>query len=92
MAADDLWLSPAQGRDTLGVHFTWRRDHDAVYSLLPAVEHALLPLGARPHWGKAFVTTSLESQYPRWNHFRELRQGMDPERKFAGPFLDRVGL
>ncbi|CAN5262515.1 FAD-binding protein [soil metagenome] len=92
MAADDLWLSPAQGRDTVGVHFTWRRDPDAVYALLPAIEDALLPLGARPHWGKAFVATDVADQYPHWNDFRLLRDRMDPTRKFAGPLLARVGL
>ena len=51
VAADDLWLSGSYGHDVVAVHFTWSRDADRVYAVLPAIEAALLPLGARPHWG-----------------------------------------
>ena len=30
VAADDLWLSPAHGRDTVAFHFTWKPDEAAV--------------------------------------------------------------
>jgi hypothetical protein len=30
IAADDLWMSPQYGRDSVGIHFTWRRDQAAV--------------------------------------------------------------
>ena len=30
IASDDLWLSPAYGRDSLGIHFTWRPETDLV--------------------------------------------------------------
>jgi xylitol oxidase len=50
------WLSPTYGwPGALGLHFTWRHDEPAVLAVLPALEAALLPLGARPHWGKLFV-------------------------------------
>ena len=52
MAADDLWLSGAYDRATLAIHFTWLPHPDAVAALLPAIESALAPFGARPHWGK----------------------------------------
>ena len=60
--------------------------------MLPAIEAALLPLGARPHWGKCFVATAddLEPLYPRWEDFRALRAGADPGGKFGNAFLDRV--
>ncbi|KYH45160.1 D-arabinono-1,4-lactone oxidase [Branchiibius sp. NY16-3462-2] len=92
VAADDQWLSPASGRDVLGVHFTWRRDPDAVYALLPLIEDALLPLGARPHWGKCFVAGSAElaQLYDQLPAFRSLRDRVDPERKFGNAFLARV--
>src|SRR5690606_29149629 len=51
--ADDLWLSSSYGTDAVGLHFTWRRDEEAVRALLPAIE-AALPDTARPHWGKVF--------------------------------------
>lgn len=92
VAADDQWLSSASGRDVLGVHFTWRRDPDAVYALLPQIEDALLPLGARPHWGKCFVAGAAElaQLYDQLPAFRSLRDRVDPERKFDNSFLSRV--
>jgi xylitol oxidase len=92
IAADGLWLSSSYGTDTIGFHFTWVRDVAGVYAVLPLLEEALLPLGARPHWGKCFVATSaeLEPLYPRLKDFRALRERLDPSGKFANAWLDRV--
>ncbi|MEO6998454.1 MAG: D-arabinono-1,4-lactone oxidase [Terracoccus sp.] len=92
VAADDLWLSAAEGRDTVGFHFTWVRDVEGVYALLPAVEAALLPLGARPHWGKCFVTSGadLAASFPLMADFLALRDRVDPERTFGNAFLETV--
>ena len=92
VAADDHWLSSSHGHDVLGVHFTWLRDMERVYAVLPAIEAALLPLGARPHWGKCFVAgvEQLEPLYPRMADFRALRRRVDPDRVFGNAFLDRV--
>lgn len=92
VAADDHWLSSSYGHDVVGVHFTWLRDVERVYAVLPAVEEALLPLGARPHWGKCFVAgvQELEPLYPRMAAFRALRDRVDPDRVFGNAFLDRV--
>ena len=92
VAADRHWLSGAQGRDVVGVHFTWVRDVERVYAVLPHIERALLPLGARPHWGKCFVAQApqIEPLYPRLGDFRALRDRVDPERTFGNRFLDRV--
>jgi xylitol oxidase len=90
VAADTLWLSGAYGEDVLGVHFTWRLDPAGVGAVLPSIEEALLPLGARPHWGKVFHTTDVARRYPRWPDFAELRTHHDPNGKFTNPFLDRL--
>ena len=92
VAAGDLWLDGAYRRPTVGFHVTWLLDEPAVYAVLPAIEAALLPLGARPHWGKCFVATApdLAPLYPQWEDFRRLRDGADPQRKFGNDFLDRV--
>ena len=90
VAADNLWLSPAYGRDVLGVHFTWKLDVPGVTAVLPAIEAALLPLGARPHWGKVFHTTEVASIYPQWTDFAELRSHHDPKGKFTNLLLDRL--
>jgi alditol oxidase len=90
VAADDLWLSPASGRDVLGIHFTWKLDVPGVTALLPDIEAALLPVGARPHWGKLFHTNEISPLYPQWTDFAELRAHHDPKGKFTNPFLDRL--
>jgi alditol oxidase len=89
VAADSLWLSPAGGRDVLGVHFTWKLDVPGVTAVLPDIEAALVPLGARPHWGKLFHTKDVAALYPRWTDFAELRAHHDPKGKFTNGFLDR---
>lgn len=92
VAADDLWLSSSFHRPTVGFHFTWLLDEPGVYAVLPAIEAALLPLGARPHWGKCFVARNddLAPLYPRWDDFRQLRVSADPQGKFGNAFLDKV--
>lgn len=94
MAADDLWLSGAYGRDTVGLHTTWRRDVPGVMSVLPRIEEALAPFAPRPHWGKLFAVSApeLASRYPRWDDMRHLIRQWDPDGVFAGPFLERTGL
>ena len=92
IAGDDLWLSGAHGRDTIGLHLTWDLDPAAVIEALGPVEDALLPLGARPHWGKVFRAgaSELEPLYPHYGDFRGLRDRVDPDRVFGNAWLDRV--
>lgn len=92
IAADELWLSPCHGRATVAAHFTWIGDLDAVRPALRAVEAALEPLDARPHWGKVFLAADaarFDAIYPRLNDFRKLAAAYDPERCFGNDFLDR---
>jgi xylitol oxidase len=90
IAADDLWLSPSQGRDSVGFHFTWIRDDAAVLPVVAAIEEALLPLGARPHWGKVFAADAraLSECYPRTGDFVRLMDTYDPAGKFRNDYLD----
>ncbi len=90
IAADDLWLSAAYGRDSLAIHFTWVPDMAAVVPVLEAVEAALEPFEPRPHWGKVFRVDPavVASRYPRLADFRALRDEMDPQRRFANAFVD----
>ncbi len=92
IARDDLWLSGASGRDTVGLHFTWVRDEVAVRRAVRDIEEALVPLGVRPHWGKVFEmdATALAEAYPRLRDFAALRDRVDPERVFGNAFHDRV--
>jgi xylitol oxidase len=88
--ADDLWLSPAYGRDSVTFHFTWIADAAAIAPVLAAAEERLLPLGGRPHWGK--LTTAappdIIARYERAGDFARLMREYDPAGKFRNAFVD----
>ena len=90
IAADDLWLSPSQGRDTVALHFTWIQDEAAVRPVVAALEEAIAPLDARPHWGKVFAAdaATLRQRYPKVPDFIALAAKYDPAGKFRNPYLD----
>ena len=90
IAADDLWMSPAYGRDSIAIHFTWKPEMEAVSRLLPAIERALAPYAARPHWGKLFTVApaTLRSIYPRLPEFVALATRYDPRGTFRNAFLN----
>ncbi|MBN9304847.1 MAG: FAD-binding protein [Devosia sp. 67-54] len=89
VAADELWLSSAQGQDCLAFHFTWQRDWPSVQQVLPVIEQALAPFAVRPHWGKLFTMhkADIAARWPRLEAFRELARKYDPEGKFRNAFL-----
>lgn len=92
VAADAQWLSPAYGRDTVALHFTWVEDTAAVLPVVRRVEEALEGFDARPHWGKVFTVpaSALRERYPRLGDFRELARSLDPQGKFANAFVRDV--
>ena len=91
-SADDLWLSPAHGRDSLCIGFTWRKKPAEVAALLPRIEEALAPFEPRPHWGKLFAlpAADLAARFDRLAEAGDLIARYDPSRKFWNPFLERV--
>jgi xylitol oxidase len=91
IAADELWMSPSFGRESVAIHFTWKPDWDAVRGLLPRIEDSLAPFEPRPHWGKLFTIPpdQLLSRYPRAPEFAALLRRHDPLGKFRNGFLDR---
>ena len=90
IARDELWLSPASGRDTLALHFTWIEDTPAVLPACRAVEQALEPFAARPHWGKVFATPgpTVRSLYPRLPDANALAREFDPDGVFRNAFIE----
>src|ERR1051326_6117880 len=54
VAADRLWMSTSYREESVAIHFTWKREPEAVMELLTQIEEALTPFEARPHWGKVF--------------------------------------
>lgn len=85
IAADDLWLSPSYGRDSVGLHFTWIDDMRAVAPVIALVEEHLAPFDPRPHWGKLFATPG---RYDRLPDFLRLMQRYDPAGKFRNNFIN----
>ncbi len=90
VAADRAWMSPASGRDSLALHFTWKPEVAAVMAVLPKLEAALRPFVARPHWGKLFAmgAPELEGLYPRFSEFLGLAARYDPDGRFRNAFLE----
>ncbi|MEW2425492.1 FAD-binding protein [Streptomyces nigra] len=92
VAADEQWLSPSYGRDTVALHFTWIEDTAAVLPVVRRLEAALDAFAPRPHWGKVFTTPAgvLRDRYPRLDDFRALARELDPKGTFANAFVRDV--
>ncbi|NWL11669.1 FAD-binding protein [Paenarthrobacter nitroguajacolicus] len=92
VAADEFWVSPFYQQQSVALHFTWKPLQAEVEAVLPELEEALRPFGARPHWGKLFTPSQYDfaSLYPRFEDFRALVQANDPSGKFRNELLDSV--
>ncbi|QIN78747.1 FAD-binding protein [Rubrobacter marinus] len=90
VAADRLWMSTAYGEDAVGIHFTWKPEPGAVEAMLVHIEDALLPLGARPHWGKVFNAdaAAIAPHYERRADFVGLVERLDPRGAFRNSWLE----
>lgn len=88
LAADELPLSPAYGRDTVtlslhqGVELPWREffaDGEAIFR----------NYRGRPHWGKlhGLAARELRALYPKWDDFHALRRELDPRGRFLNAHL-----
>jgi xylitol oxidase len=91
VAADALWMSPMHGRDTVGIHFTWAPEPERVRRAVAAVEDALAPFAARPHWGKVFLAeaAAVAPLYERAGDFAALAERLDPRGAFRNAWLER---
>ncbi|MFE0701038.1 D-arabinono-1,4-lactone oxidase [Streptomyces sp. NPDC058872] len=90
-AADDIWLSTAQGRDTCYIAF--HQYHRMPYRrYFRACQDILGSYGGRPHWGKMhdLDAADLRPRYPHFDGFVALRDALDPTGAFTNPYLDRV--
>jgi xylitol oxidase len=92
IAPDDLWLSPAQGRDTVSFHFTWIADAARVLPMVAAVERALEPFEPRAHWAKisTFRAAVIASRFPHLGDFARLAARLDPSGKLRNEVLEAV--
>lgn len=91
VAADDAWLSPAQGRAiaTISLHqnasLPWREFFDDLASVFAAYR-------ARPHWAKkhSLQPAALRALYPHWDDFLDMRQRLDPDGTFLSEPMRRL--
>jgi xylitol oxidase len=89
VAADRLWMSMNYGQDTVGIHFTWKPEREAVEDMLVQLETALVPYEARPHWGKLFNANAeaIAPLYERMPDFVRLVERLDPRGAFRNSWL-----
>ncbi|MFC5530910.1 D-arabinono-1,4-lactone oxidase [Cohnella yongneupensis] len=88
---DDIWLSPAYGRDSayIAVHMYRGMPHEQYFA---DMERIFLRYGGRPHWGKLHTLEAarLSTAYPMWEKFGWIRDEMDPDGILLNGYLRRV--
>ena len=95
VAADRLWLSTAEGRDSVGVplHLA-AASQEAVEGVLAELERALAPFAPRPHWGKVFLRRGRRARAALRAARRLRRAGAAarPARRLPQPVVRAAGL
>jgi len=90
-AADDVWLSTGYERENayVAIHQFTGLPYQEYFRLFESVAAAA---GGRPHWGKMHTRDAdyFRQVYPRFADFLRVRDEMDPERRFANPYLEQV--
>ncbi|HEV2076168.1 MAG TPA: D-arabinono-1,4-lactone oxidase [Thermoleophilaceae bacterium] len=90
-AADDAFLSTAEGRETayIAIHQFTGMEFEAYFR---AVEVIMDRHEGRPHWGKRHYQSAatLAPRYPLWDEFQRVRGRMDPNGTFGNDYTDRV--
>ena len=87
---DDCWLSPCYGRDSVSIHFTLGAFPEEAHAVVAEFAAALEPFDARPHWGKLWIDSVIDEQYPMAGDFKAARAELDPEGKFCNAFVERA--
>jgi FAD/FMN-containing dehydrogenase len=91
VAADDILISPAQGRATvaISIHQGASLPYAAFFD---DAERIFRRHGGRPHWGKmhSLASRELRELYPHWERFQAVRTRLDPQGRFANEHLRRL--
>ncbi len=86
--ADDIYMSPAQGRDSayIACHVYHKKDP---YHYFQTLETIFKAYGGRPHWGKMHTLkrADIEARYPHFNDFKTHRIMHDPDGVFLSPYM-----
>jgi FAD-linked oxidoreductase len=91
VAADDIWLSPMNGRPCVSISFhqyarmPWRE-------AFAGVEQVFREAGGRPHWAKRHTLTSDDvlKLYPHAPKWGAVRKRVDPSGKFLNEHLAQL--
>jgi FAD-linked oxidoreductase len=90
-AADDIWLSTANGRDSayIAIHQFAGMPYREYFAAFASIAGQV---GGRPHWGKLhnLDAETLRSRYPRFDDFLRVRKEVDPNGVFTNAYLDQV--
>jgi len=91
VAADDVWLSPANGRATATISLHSDVEEDET-ELFRAAEEIFASYDGRPHWGKVNYLDGddLALRHPDWAHWWEIRDHYDPAGVFLNDYLLRI--
>lgn len=91
LAADDVWLSGAHGRETayVAVH---QYAGAPVGDSFAVFEDIVAAHDGRPHWGKQHTLglERLRRVHPRLDDFLAVRDRLDPGRVLASPHLEHL--
>lgn len=91
VAADDIYMSPANGRTSayIAVHVYHKKDHRPYFK---AVEEICRAHCGRPHWGKMNTLTNNDvvDLYPEYSKFMEYRNTHDPDKVFSNSYLQKL--
>lgn len=89
--ADDIFLSPAQGRKSayIAVHQYKGMEYEPYFR---AVEEIMIAYDGRPHWGKMHFRKAdyFEKMYPGWDRFLTVRKQCDPDGILLSDYLKEL--
>ena len=91
LAADDIYLSPAYGRETVTISI--HQAYDLPYQeFFNAAEAIFRRYQGRPHWGKhhSYTGPELQASYPMWEPFQAIRRRLDPDGRFLNHYLRSI--
>ena len=90
--ADDLFLSPACGRDVVTISLHDKHRIGLTNAFFTDAEGIFRTFDGRPHWGKLHNLRAgdFEQLYPQWARFQAVREQLDPSGLFFNPYLRTI--
>ncbi|MFT2010939.1 D-arabinono-1,4-lactone oxidase [Pontibacter sp. 13R65] len=91
IAADDAYLSPFYGRDSVTIALLQNSELE-YQKYFDDMEPIFRDFGGRPHWGKkhSLQAKQLQALYPKWDAFLKVRKQLDPDGLFLNGYLKKI--